>query len=295
MFASSGLFAALPCPFQPSCPRESYCIYSHQPVASESTPSSSSSSTARSKPQRTTSTDQQARERNPAAAAAQQRDRPTAPSKTGSSSSVSSSSSTTSSKRPAAQEPTLPPRQSQVAAMEAAKRRRQTYDTIEPTSASSSLSSSTSAVLMSRPDVGKASLKKAPLTTGGPTGPPVLKIEILAHSKPQFRQTVATQFYNEFKRIYGPLTELGPLATAHAAEQEKAVHSKTNAGSYRGQAATVLQRLKKRPVAVDNEDVGIDGVWAERPPAPPPAQELRASETGTESNAIDAENPNQKD
>jgi len=107
------------------------------------------------------------------------------------------------------------------------------------------------------------------VTKGGPTGPPVLKIEIMAHSKPQFRQAVATQYYNEFLRIYAPLTEVGPcLATAHAVDQEKAVHMKTNVGSYRSQASSILQRLKKRPVAMDESDVGIDGVWVERPPPP---------------------------
>jgi hypothetical protein len=60
MFASSGLFSALPCPFQPHCHRESYCIYSHQPftIPTDSTSSSISSSIAsiRSKPHRSTST-----------------------------------------------------------------------------------------------------------------------------------------------------------------------------------------------------------------------------------------------
>lgn len=92
----------------------------------------------------------------------------------------------------------------------------------------------------------------------------MLKIDIRAHSKPQFRQAVATQYYNEFLRIYGPLGQEGSnLATSHAVDQEKAVHSKTNQGSYRSLAATVLQRLKKRPLAIDQKDVGVDGVWVD--------------------------------
>ena len=94
------------------------------------------------------------------------------------------------------------------------------------------------------------------------SGPPRLKIDLRAHSKPQFRQAVATQYYNEFLRIYKPLADIGSnLASSHAVDQEKAVHSKTNQGSYRSLAASVLQRLKKRPLAISEEDVGIDGEW----------------------------------
>lgn len=75
---------------------------------------------------------------------------------------------------------------------------------------------------------------------------------------------MATQYYNEFLRIYGPLGPTGSsLATTHALDQEKSVHSKTNEGSYRSLAATTLQRLKKRPVAINQNDVGIDGVWVD--------------------------------
>lgn len=44
MFASSGLFSAIPCPYLPACPREAFCLYSHAP--SPATDTSSSSVTA---------------------------------------------------------------------------------------------------------------------------------------------------------------------------------------------------------------------------------------------------------
>ena len=163
MFASSGLFSALPCPFQPHCPRESYCIYSHQHIIpAEDSTSSSSSSTVRSKPQRSTSIDgDRPREKQRSSSNSQtpaSRDRPTPASKTGSSSSLTPSSSSalssvTAGKRPATKDPNPPVRQSQVAAMEAAKRRRQTYDTVEPPKAPLLSTSSTPAVLLKRPDV----------------------------------------------------------------------------------------------------------------------------------------------
>src|SRR5690606_4918379 len=90
--------------------------------------------------------------------------------------------------------------------------------------------------------------------------------DLRAHSKPQFRQAVANQFYNEFKRIYAPLKKYGEsLATAHAIEQELAVHKMTIDKTYRNQASSTLTRLKKRPLATSKDDVGIDGEWT--PPA----------------------------
>ncbi|KAI8596481.1 hypothetical protein EDD21DRAFT_408331 [Dissophora ornata] len=102
----------------------------------------------------------------------------------------------------------------------------------------------------------------SPVFTPVLSGPPSLKIDLRAHSKPQFRQAVAMQYYNEFLRIYKPLADTGSnLASSYAVDQEKAVHSKPNQGSYRSLASSVLQRLKKRPLAISEEDVGIDGEW----------------------------------
>ncbi|KAF9997285.1 RNA exonuclease 3, partial [Entomortierella chlamydospora] len=157
--------------------------------------------------------------------------------------------------------------------MEAAKKRRQALEAPIPTSSNSAISkganTTSNAVLLSRPQVArKAAVVSPPTKISGPnsktSGPPILKIDLRAHSKPQFRQAVATQYYNEFLRIYGSLSEVGSsLATQHAIDQEKVVHSKTNQGSYRSIAATVLQRLKKRPAATSDFDVGIDGEWVD--------------------------------
>lgn len=38
MFATSGLFSALPCPYLPACPREAFCIFSHAPLPVTDTP-----------------------------------------------------------------------------------------------------------------------------------------------------------------------------------------------------------------------------------------------------------------
>ncbi|KAF9426255.1 RNA exonuclease 3 [Podila epigama] len=259
MFTSSGLFKSLPCPFLPTCTREAYCIFSHSISPTPEAPPA----TATSQPATTSTTSK--RKLGPA-----NKDSPEAP--------------PTKQSRHGVQEKSLEkPSVTPIAAMEMAKQRRQTYDTIASPPTSSSLSgskraglgagagvgsSSAQAVLLARPQVSKASsasaATKTTLSTTGASGPPVLKIDLRAHSKPQFRQAVATQYYKEFLRIYTPLGDLGSrLATAHAVEQEKDVHGKTNAGTYRNQASNILLRLKKRPVAVSEDDVGIDGVWTD--------------------------------
>jgi hypothetical protein len=51
MFASSGLFSAIPCPYLPACPREAFCIYSHASIpATDSTSTSSSQSSSTTTP-----------------------------------------------------------------------------------------------------------------------------------------------------------------------------------------------------------------------------------------------------
>ncbi|KAG0247868.1 RNA exonuclease 3 [Mortierella polycephala] len=256
MFSSSGLFNAISCPYLPACPRQAFCVYSHTALpavdpSSHSTSTSSlpvSSKTLKRKLNDGSTTDNKQR---PQEVAKPTHDK----------------------QRPAkrtleqARQPD-PPRQSAVSAMEIAKKRREALDTISPITAiaSTATRSTTSAVLLARPQVAmkKPDVKATGLKPSTVSGPPVLKIDLRAHSKPQFRQAVAMQYYKEFLRIYKPLGALGSnFATAHAADQEKDVHSKTNQGSYRSLSATTLQRLKKRPEATHKEDVGIDGVWVD--------------------------------
>ncbi|KAI1295145.1 RNA exonuclease 3 [Mortierella claussenii] len=242
MFASLGLFASIPCPFLPSCPREAFCIYSHVHIPSEETPSSRLSFG-----------------RSLASSNTNRADAANVP--------VKRKQDVQDSTRESMLAPSVISRMhSPVSAIEAAKRRRQPLNSSTPPAPSISAARSSTtggAVLLARPHVtakvsGCADSKSAVATSG----PPVLKIDLRAHSKPQFRQAVATQYYKEFLRIYAPLSQKGSsLATAHALDQENAVHSKTNQGSYRSLAATTLQRLKKRPVANNDDDVGIDGLW----------------------------------
>ncbi|KAG0355857.1 RNA exonuclease 3 [Gamsiella multidivaricata] len=242
MFASSGLFTAIPCPFTPTCPRESFCFYSHIPV-----PEAETARTAKRKLDNAGST-QDATKEAILRPAKQNR--------------VKSQSEEKAVKETSRNQPPI-------SAVEAARRRRQALDTTSTLPSSSSLGviagSKSSAVLLARPDVASASsFKKASALGSTISGPPVLKIDLRAHSKPQFRQAVAMQYYSEFCRIYAPLSDVGAnTATVHAIEQEKAVHSKTNQGSYRSLAATILQRLKKRPLTTGEDDIGIDGVWVD--------------------------------
>ncbi|KAF8965512.1 RNA exonuclease 3 [Entomortierella lignicola] len=261
MFASSGLFATLPCPFLPNCSRETFCIYSH--VIPKSEPKSSSTSQNLTATTTTTS---------PVRAVKRNIDQTTDPVDIHKERSrrldQDVSKKLLSRNAAVTQRSSTPNHQTPISAIEAAKKRRQELDNSLHTSSkllnNTNTKASGGAVLLARPQVTqKPVVTPSTKTLNSKTsGPPVLKIDLRAHSKPQFRQAVATQFYNEFLRIYAPLLESGSsLATQHAVDQEKAVHSKSNQGSYRGNAATVLQRLKKRAVAVDEFDVGIDGVW----------------------------------
>ncbi|KAF9938556.1 hypothetical protein BGZ67_010705 [Mortierella alpina] len=239
MFATAGLFNAIPCPYLPHCPRQAFCIYSHihNPV-SEIIPLATATAPVSKAPKRNL-------DESPTPGHA--------------------THDKQQSTKPVEGRPAAAQRQTPIAAMETAKRRKQAQESIglELRSASASSTRSQPAVLLARPQA-NAKAPAALAAIKGVTGPPVLKIDLRAHSKPQFRQAVAMQYYNEFLRIYAPLGAPGcSLATAHAIDQEKAVHGKTNVGSYRSLASTVLQRLKKRPLAITDNDVGIDGAWVD--------------------------------
>ncbi|KAF9950329.1 RNA exonuclease 3 [Mortierella alpina] len=239
MFATAGLFNAIPCPYLPHCPRQAFCIYSHTHTSAIESPPLTAAAAHVLKPSKR-KLDEVLIQRH----ATQDKQQST---------------------KPAEERPAVTQRQTPIAAMETAKRRRQDQDSIglESRSASTSSTRSQPAVLLARPQA-NAKAPAALTAVKGTTGPPVLKIDLRAHSKPQFRQAVAMQYYNEFLRIYAPLGAAGSsLATAHAVDQEKAVHVKTNVGSYRSLASTVLQRLKRRPIAINDNDVGIDGMWVD--------------------------------
>ncbi|KAG0276782.1 RNA exonuclease 3 [Linnemannia exigua] len=260
----------------PSCPRESFCIYSHTlaPVNDTPNPFPTTASTSQKRKLEKSNNDSNTTR---SGQTTPQQQRLSKPAPLPSPSSSSSSSSTGSAKLVSAsslsKQGTRQSSTEEEAAL-AAKKRKLAADiagtgsrsTTASTTGSSKITSP--AVLMARPEASrKPATASKPTAPGGKltiSGPPVLKIDIRAHSKPLFRQAVATQFYNEFVRIYTPLAEEGAcLATAHAVDQEKDVHSKTNQGSYRSLAASILQRLKKRPTSTGLDDVGIDGVWSD--------------------------------
>lgn len=134
MFASSGLFGALPCPYLPTCPREAYCIYSHSvaptPTATQSAPTATVSVQPVSK-----------RKLDPA---------------------NKDSVDTPPTKQIRNEKGTPEAKRTPIAAMEVAKQRRQTYDTVAPPVSSSSSSTkrpgstTAEAVLLARPQVAKA-------------------------------------------------------------------------------------------------------------------------------------------
>ncbi|KAI8353620.1 ribonuclease H-like domain-containing protein, partial [Choanephora cucurbitarum] len=62
-------------------------------------------------------------------------------------------------------------------------------------------------------------------------------------------------------------------ATEHAkAQEEKILSSTTNVAGYKQMATTTLMHLKKRPLATDESDVGLDGDWVD------PQEQLKAAQ-----------------
>ncbi|KAF9111453.1 hypothetical protein BGX27_004933 [Mortierella sp. AM989] len=252
MFASSGLFVNLPCPFLPDCSRETFCIFSHNPLSRTEGPISSSSVVSLSQSSTTTTPTRSLKRKldQTTVSIGARKERPQQLDR-------NVGDKDHSAKLPSEHQQLAPKYQTPISAMEAAKRRRQALESTPSTPSKPTIfagaKTSSGAVLLARPQATQKTIPASPsIKMGGSnSGPPVLKIDLRAHSKPQFRQAVATQYYKEFLRIYASLSEAGScLATDHAIDQEKAVHSKTNQGSYRGIAATVLQRLKKRPAAI---------------------------------------------
>jgi RNA exonuclease 1 len=82
----------------------------------------------------------------------------------------------------------------------------------------------------------------------------------------QARQKTLELFYEQFKRIYSNLKpDLGEqLAKKHAFEQEQDTYDKSSNLTFKNSSVACLMRLKRRKVAIDENDVGLDGVWKER-------------------------------
>lgn len=82
------------------------------------------------------------------------------------------------------------------------------------------------------------------------------QIPISLHSKipRDKRQKALTSIYAQFCRIYTNLTQ--NLAHKHAIDQELSIYDKCSPITYSGLVIGVLSRLKRRELALDEDDVG---------------------------------------
>ncbi|TPX44987.1 hypothetical protein SeLEV6574_g04155 [Synchytrium endobioticum] len=126
----------------------------------------------------------------------------------------------------------------------------------------------------------KPQTKPTPSTSQKLPTPPNFKQQIAARAaaKPQItlsvnskvphktRQNVLNALFTEFQRIYAPILAHQPLlAHEHALTQESKIHTAATNKSYVGSGLSVISRLKQRPVALDDTDIGLDGEWIARP------------------------------
>jgi RNA exonuclease 1 len=74
-----------------------------------------------------------------------------------------------------------------------------------------------------------------------------------------------TKLYEQFLRIYQPLKDYTSLSFQHSANQERQIHENSvNQAGYKQTAAGVLGRLKRRTIATNASDIGIDGEWVDK-------------------------------
>ncbi|CAM0137320.1 unnamed protein product [Umbelopsis sp. WA50703] len=96
------------------------------------------------------------------------------------------------------------------------------------------------------------------------SGPPLILPDLRSQVPQKVRQITATKVYEQFLRIYEPLKDDKILASQDAVIQERKIHEESvNQAGYKQIAAGVLGRLKKRPPAKNDSDIGIDGEWVD--------------------------------
>ncbi|KAF9971317.1 RNA exonuclease 3 [Actinomortierella ambigua] len=280
MLKSLGLFASIPCPSLPDCPRRGACLFSHHSLPTPAPSSSSVLSQAQDNPQQTESSSSSIPVRppghagpssNPSPSLGIKRKQPTTPASEDIPSSPASS-------RPLGSASNNNNSNTSSTSQNAVQVKRSKHDHMALSPSPSPQSRPTKppdAVLLARPDtvtrpkLQQHSSSSSTSTSASPSsrlpsvnkGPPVLKIDLRSHSKPQLRQKVVTQFYEAFRQIYASLKDGDTLASEHAVAQESDVHKKTTQGTYKSLAAVTLQRLKKRPPSTGPDDVGIEGEW----------------------------------
>ncbi|KAJ3212164.1 hypothetical protein HK099_007795 [Clydaea vesicula] len=93
---------------------------------------------------------------------------------------------------------------------------------------------------------------------------PLIKPNVNQKVSTSQRQKTLNKFFDEFNRIYGNLVLKDSLAHADSIRQEEFVHEKCTKSTYVGLAVGILKKLKLRPLALDDSDVGIDGEWTEK-------------------------------
>ncbi|KAI8831579.1 ribonuclease H-like domain-containing protein [Chytridium lagenaria] len=117
------------------------------------------------------------------------------------------------------------------------------------------------------------------------SGKPIVLPDLHSKVPRDKRQKVIDHFYNEYLRIFKPLARQQlELARDHAIRQEKSLLERATGLTYITLASPTLNRLKKRPVAKDINDVGIDGEWKEWKPI----QKALQSTTTVEPTPLDA-------
>ncbi|KAI8896974.1 hypothetical protein BC833DRAFT_595436 [Globomyces pollinis-pini] len=111
-----------------------------------------------------------------------------------------------------------------------------------------------------KPKLTKVYLNRHPTNPSSKLSCPIIQPSFDSQIKIISRQKAVSKFYEEFVRIYQNLNKL-ELAYDHATKQELALCSISNDKSYMNLAMGILRRLRSRPLANNDFDVGIDGEW----------------------------------
>ncbi|KAJ3267862.1 RNA exonuclease 3, partial [Terramyces sp. JEL0728] len=106
-----------------------------------------------------------------------------------------------------------------------------------------------------------------------PSSRPIIATDINGKVAKDKRQKVLDKIYSEFLRIYANL----PISYAHqhAVEQEAFIYKTSTVQSYISKATSIFSRLKKRPIAKHEGDIGLDGEWKETVIETIPLKELK--------------------
>ncbi|KAL1924730.1 uncharacterized protein VTP21DRAFT_4384 [Calcarisporiella thermophila] len=275
MFAATGLFKGLPCPYgKDRCGRDQWCLFSHElptlvtrkKALAPETHERQTIQQHAAKRQRTQAAEKQAENAKPAQPALPKRavDAPM--------SKKPKESSDPSAPTPRPQSSQPPPNSIPIAAPRVSPKiqdilppaqKRVAYHQEEPEFVPQKKDTP-----LPKPDLLPPTHRRVAHTPAAPapSEPPLVPPDINAHTARTIRQNILNLLFKEFNRIYAPLLEQDAgLAAKDALRQEKSILEKSNKGTYKNVAAQVLARLKRRPLSTGPKDAGIEGEW--RPPA----------------------------